>query len=125
MPREWGKEPLYTFIPRERTEGAGKVHGMTTNWIYNFKKIGFKAQLSYGYYLRPDAKDSALNKYAMGSYGHFQIMLDKTFPKYLKGLHFKVLYMYKHNAGETYNNPNFIFNKVDMHHLNLIVNYTF
>lgn len=125
MPREWGKEPLYTFIPRERTEGTGNVHGITTNWIYNFKKIGLKTQLSYGYYLRPDAKDAALNKYAMGSYGHFQVMIDKTFSKYLKGLHFKIIYMYKHAASETYNNPNFIFNKVDMHHLNFIVNYVF
>lgn len=125
MPREWGKEPLYTFIPRERTEGTGNVHSITTNWFYNFSKLGLKAKASYGYYIRPDAKDFKLNKYALTSYGHFEIMIDKTFKKYFKGLHFKLLYMYKHNTGETYNNPNFIFNKVNIHHFDCIVNYTF
>lgn len=125
MPREWGKEPLYTFIPRERTEGAGNVHSISTNWLYNFSKLGLKAKASYGYYIRPDAKDFRLNKYALASYGHFEIMIDKTFNKYLKGLHFKLLYMYKHSMGETYENPNFIFNKVNMHHLDLIINYNF
>ncbi len=28
MPREWGKEPFYTFIPRERNEGTGDVHAL-------------------------------------------------------------------------------------------------
>jgi hypothetical protein len=26
MPREWGRDPFYTFMPRERNEGYGDVN---------------------------------------------------------------------------------------------------
>ena len=29
MPREWGREPFYTFLPRERNEGLGGVNAWT------------------------------------------------------------------------------------------------
>jgi hypothetical protein len=125
MPREWGREPLYTFIPRERTEGSANMHAFTTNLFYSFQKAGLKTKISYGHYLLTDVKDAKTNKYAMPSYGHLELMLDKNFKGKWSILHFKLLYMYKMAYGETYNNANFIYNKVNMHHLDLMMNVNF
>ena len=35
MPREWGKEPFYTFLPRERNEGLGNIHAFTVKAFLN------------------------------------------------------------------------------------------
>ena len=43
----------------------------------------------------------------------------------LKGLGFEYLVSYKRASGETYDNPNFILNKVNMVNHNLVMNYKF
>ncbi|MBK6995670.1 MAG: outer membrane porin, OprD family [Lewinellaceae bacterium] len=42
-PREWGREPFYTFMARERVEGSGDSHSLTgrLNWQSKNKKIAF------------------------------------------------------------------------------------
>ena len=32
MPREWGRDPFFTFLPRERNEGLGDVHAIMGNY---------------------------------------------------------------------------------------------
>ncbi len=125
MPREWGKEPFYTFIPRERNEGAGDVHTFSANFIYKIPKQGWNFLLSYGHNLLPDVKEAKLNKYALPAYGHAQLIIDKKFKGQFSGLDLKFIYMYKAALGETYDNPMFIYSKVNMHHINLIINYLF
>jgi hypothetical protein len=124
-PREWGREPLYTFMPRERLEGAGDVHAFTIVFNFQNQKLGWNTKLSYGHYLLPDVKKPELNKYAMPSFGHLQAFVEKKFDKALKGLNLKLLYLYKLVASDTYNNPNFVYNKVNMHHFELILDYRF
>jgi len=34
MPREWGREPFFTFMPRERNEGFGDVNALITKIQY-------------------------------------------------------------------------------------------
>jgi len=34
MPREWGRDPFFTFLPRERNEGFGDLHA----WMLQYKK---------------------------------------------------------------------------------------
>ena len=34
MPREWGRDPFYTFLPRERNEGLGDVHAVVAKVHY-------------------------------------------------------------------------------------------
>lgn len=124
-PREWGREPLYTFLPRERLEGAGNVHGFSANLTYKIPKIGILVRAAYGHYLLPDVKEAVLNKYAMPSFGHAQLWLEQKFFNRAEGLSIKMLYLYKLAAAETYNNPNFIYNKVNLHHLDIILDYRF
>ena len=123
MPREWGRDPFYTFLPRERNEGFGNVHAFMTKTTLQLANNKLKTSLGYGYYHLPDAKNYRLNKYGMPSY--HQVNLDATysFAKFLKGLDITFLAAYKLKSGETYDNYKFIYNKVNMANLNFILNF--
>ena len=123
MPREWGKEPFYTFMPRERNEGFGNVHAFMIKTSVNAFHDKFKTGLGYGYFNLPDVKDYRLNKYGMPSYHHLNYEASYTFDKFLKGLEMKILVAYKLKAGETYNNLKYIYNKVNMVNLNFILDF--
>jgi len=123
MPREWGREPFYTFIPRERNEGSGGVNAVTMNIIRENPRKKWRTEISYGYYDMPDVKDARLNKYQMPSYHHFLADVKYAFRGMGDGLSIELLYAYKKNAGETYRDPKYLINKVDMHHFNIILNY--
>lgn len=122
IPREWGREPFYTFMPRERNEGFGDVTSATINTFYKPEKH-IKIELSGGYFHLPDVKNFALNKYGMPSYSQINLGLTYQFDHYLKGLNALLLVVRKDDIGETYQNDRFVFNKVNMTHLNLIINY--
>jgi hypothetical protein len=123
MPREWGREPFYTFIPRERNEGAGGLNAITLNYIRENKQKKWRTEISYGYYAMPDVKNAKLNKYQMPSYNHLLADVKYAFKGWAEGLSVEGLYTYKKNAGETYGDPRYLINKVNMHHFNLILNY--
>lgn len=125
MPREWGREPFYTFLARERNEGAGDVQAVSLNWITRFPGQRIRAELSYGYYDMPDIRNVRLNKYQFPAYHHFLADLRYQFNGFLKGLNLQALYVYKLNAGDTYEDQRYVINKVNMHQVNLIVNYIF
>lgn len=123
MPREWGKEPFYTFLPRERNEGLGNVHAFLLKTSLNAFEGKFKTGLGYGYYQLPDVKDYRLNKYGMPSYHQINYDASYSFRKFLKGLEMKVIVAYKIKEGETYNNLKYVYNKVNMINLNFILDF--
>lgn len=122
MPREWGRETFYTFMPRERNEGFGDVTAVTLNAFFKPEKH-IKIELSGGYFQLPDIKNFALNKYGVPTYSQINLGLTYQFDHYLKGLNALLLVVRKDDIGETYQNDRFVFNKVNMTHLNLIINY--
>ena len=122
MPREWGRETFYTFMPRERNEGFGDVTAITVNTFFKPKK-NIKIELSGGYFQLPDVKNFALNKYGLPTYSQINLGLTYQFDHYLKGLNALLLVVHKDEIGETYQNNRFVFNKVNITHLNLIINY--
>jgi hypothetical protein len=126
FPREWGRDPFYTFMPRERNEGFGDVHAVVLkvenqNTASVFKKSGF----SVGYFQLPDVHDYALNKYGMPSY--LQANLDVRFQlnQLMQGLEGQLLLVCKYAIGEMYNNPKYQINKVNMLLTNFVLNYHF
>jgi len=123
MPREWGKDPFYTFLSRERNEGFGNVHAYVVKTSINAFHEKFKTGLGYGYYQLPDVKNYRLNKYGMPSYHQINLDASYAFGKFLKGFELKALVVYKINAGETYNNLKYVYNKVNMFNLNLILDF--
>ena len=121
FPREWGREPMYTFMKRERNEGLGDVNAYTVSVNRDIGKA-IKAELAYGYYNLPALSNLALNKYGMPSYHQFLLDMNYRFPGFLKGLQMEFLYTYKLEAADVVS-KRAIINKVNMHHVNVILNY--
>ncbi len=131
FPREWGKEPLFTFQKRERSDGSGD----TTAWLLtleqDFEMFGIKGlstKIGAGKYYKPDAKNFVLNKYGIPSYA--QMNIDTFYKCYgaLKGLKFEYLFARKYALGETYEtatNSNFVFAKNAINIHNFVLNYSF
>lgn len=124
MPREWGKEPFYTFMPRERNDGFGNLTAATVNTRFKPQK-GIELTLSGGYFHLPDVKNFRQNKYGMPGYSQINLGLTYQFDQYLKGLSAFLLVVRKDKIGSVYDDSRYIFNKVNMVHANLILNYRF
>jgi hypothetical protein len=122
MPREWGREPFFTFMPRERNEGFGDVQAFVIKTAYNFTEAGLKLSLQAGHFQLPDVKNVALNKYGMPSYNQLNAEVRYS-PLLVQKLGLQFLYVYKDNKGNTYQNPGYVFNKVNMALYNVVVNY--
>jgi hypothetical protein len=113
-------------MPRERNEGFGDVHALVVK-IENqssssiFKKSG----VAFGYFQLPDVKNFELNKYGMPSYFQFNFDLRVNFSQWMQGLEGQLLLVTKLGAANTYNNPKYQFNKVNMLLTNFVLNYHF
>ncbi len=128
FPREWGKEPLFTFQKRERTDGSGDATATLLTLGQDFSVFGInglKVLGGIGKYNHVDAKDFALNKYGVPSYIQGNVDVHYKFSGELKGLNVEYLFARKVATGNTYNNANFIFRKNDLNVHNFIVNYNF
>jgi hypothetical protein len=124
MPREWGRDYFYTFMPRERNEGYGDATALVFKSAYKFSK-STSTTLMLGNVNLPDVKDFYLNKYGMPSYTQMDIDFRHKFSGWLQGLEAQLLYVRKWNQGETYGNPRYIIHKVDMNLVNLVLNFRF
>jgi hypothetical protein len=124
MPREWGRDYFYTFMPRERNEGYGDATALVLKSAYKFSK-STSTTLMLGNVNLPDVKDFYLNKYGMPSYTQMDIDFRHKFSGWLQGLEAQLLYVRKWNQGETYGNPRYIIHKVDMNLVNVVLNFRF
>jgi hypothetical protein len=125
MPREWGRDPFYTFLMGERNEGLGDVHALVIKSKYNSVNNKLNAHTGIGYYKLPDVNNYALNKYAFPSYLQFNADIRYNFSGFLKGWQVQLIYFYKKAIGNTYDYPKYYINKVNMGHFNFIMNYYF
>jgi hypothetical protein len=124
-PREWGREPFYTFLTRERVEGSGNNHAVTGRIIWQNEAQKLRLEAAYGHFYLPDVKNAALNKYAFPSYRQFNFDARYTFGGVLKGLRAQVLYVWKGRIGEVYGNDKLVINRVGMSQYNVVLNYTY
>lgn len=125
LPREWGRDPFFTFLPRERNEGFGDVNALMAKVNYNIPKSRLKTSLAAGYYHLPDVKNYSLNKYGLPSYTQINADIRYTFANTFKGLEAQLLLVGKANNGETYDNSKMLINKVNMLQSNIVLNYYF
>lgn len=125
MPREWGRDPFYTFLPRERNEGLGNLHAGTLKITKSFPKIESKINLSGGYFKLPSVYDYRLNKYGLPSYAQVNLDFRHEFGGIWKGMELQVLVAYKHELADEVLTPKHIFNKVNMMLYNVVFNYHF
>jgi len=122
MPREWGRDPFYTFLPRERNEGFAGVDALVIKTAYSFKKAGLKTAIQAGIFYLPDVKSFKHNKYGLPSYRQINTEV-RYVPIFVKGFELQVLHVYKKGSGNTYLNQQYIFNKVDMVNFQVVLNY--
>lgn len=125
FPREWGRDPFFTFMPRERNEGLGNAHAAVVKYTRSFPKQKLKTGIAGGYYWLPDVQDFRNNKYGMPSYSQINADIRYSFGGILKGLEAQMLVVGKFNQGKVYGNEKYLFNKVNMQLYNLILNYRF
>lgn len=127
-PREWGREDLFSFQKRERSEGSADNHALVL--YYNTvlpilkERANIATEISLGRHWKPSVLDPARNKYAVPDYTHINLDLFFNFKK-LKNLKPEVLFTTKLANGDFPDNPNFYFNKTDLFHVDLILKYTF
>lgn len=127
FPREWGVESFYTFMNRERVEGAGDVHAIMLQHTAMLNKAHtLSFQTSGGMFWMPSVNNAKLNKYAMPSFYQLNLRSRYAFGGFWKGLQVDFLYAYKGNtSGTLERTPGFYHNKVDMHHVSLVLDYYF
>ncbi|MBN8677998.1 MAG: OprD family outer membrane porin [Chitinophagales bacterium] len=124
-PREWGREPFYTFMQRERIEGSGNSHSATARVQWQNPNKRLKVEAAYGHFYLPDVKAVALNKYAFPSFSQFNVDVRYAFGGMLKGLRVQFLYVRKGLLGNVYGSERYVINKVQMSHYNLVFNYVY
>jgi hypothetical protein len=125
MPREWGREPFYTFLFRERNEGMGGVNAWTINNEINTKNKQWRFGLSYGEYYEPQPNNYHLNKYGLPSYRQLNTSADYHFKGFLKNMDIQMLLSWKGSLGKEPVAAKYIFNRVNMLNSNIVVNYLF
>jgi hypothetical protein len=125
MPREWGRDPFYTFLPRERNEGFGDVNAVMIKLKQSFPKQHLQALLGFGYYDLPDVTNTRLNKYGMPSYTQLNVDIQYQFTGTLEGMNAQFLYVYKGQEANSYGNNKYVIHKVNASLFNLILNYHF
>jgi hypothetical protein len=125
FPREWGRDPFFTFMPRERNEGVGGSQAFVLKASRTFPKVHLKTSIAGGYVQLPDVDNSALNKYGMPSYGQVNMDVRYSFGKLFKGLEAQLLISGKVGIGDTHGNQRYVFNKVNMVLYNFMLNYHF
>lgn len=124
MPREWGRDPMFTFLPRERNEGYANVDAI--NLVIK-KQLNERLVISSGTgaYRLPAPDDVARNKYAMPAY--YQVNLDAfyTFGGWFEGFTGQLLYVYKQPMSTGPLSDRWVVNKVNMSLWNVVLNYHF
>lgn len=124
MPREWGRDPFYTFMPRERNEGLADVNAITAQ-CSRLIDNGVKLQAGIGYYRLPSVSNFNENKYAMPTYGQANLALVCPLKGAWQNAEVKLLIAAKKEMSSEDLLPKHIYNKVEMINSNIVFDYKF
>lgn len=122
MPREWGRDPFFTFLPRERNEGLADMWAATLKWdhLHNQQEWIVAA----GVYRLPAWDDFTRNKYQTPSYNQFYLEWADALTGFWKGVKIRTMLAFKWSNDSTL--PDFVkVNTVNMINSNVIVDYHF
>ena len=118
FPREWGREPFFTFLPRERMEGTAGSHAIALKTEINLPKH-WMIHIGLGYYSFANVSNYAKNKYGIPSF----VQMNSEFKYTLKNLDIQLLHCIKFNNEANINNTKYEINKVNLSQINVVLNY--
>ncbi|MBL7811551.1 MAG: hypothetical protein JNL57_04960 [Bacteroidetes bacterium] len=125
FPREWGREPFYTFLPRERNEGTADVWAFTAGYQNKGTIKGLQFSIAGGYYRMPPVTGSPLlNKYTLNDYLQANVNFVYKIPG-ISGLEVQLLLVAKKNMEDGTLLARYEYNRVNLFQSNLVVNYQF
>ena len=122
MPREWGRDPFFTFLPRERNEGLANVWAGSLKYAY--QRGTQEWILAAGAYRLPEWSDYTRNKYRTPSYNQLYVEWADALTGFWKGVKLRTMLAYKWSTDP--NLPDFVkVNTVNMLNASFIVDYHF
>lgn len=121
FPREWGREELYTFLRRERSEGSGASKAVMMMGQRKSGPWDFKA--AWGRYWRSAPENAVYNKYGMPGYDHVELAAKRQFSGSFSRLNAELIFVYKYDPFGNNYAPQYTINRVNMVHLDFILNY--
>jgi hypothetical protein len=123
FPREWGREQFFVSLPRERLEGSGHVNALSTTFKRTSQDTSFRFNVGLGWVNHPHPDDYQRNKYGVPSYIHYVAGIEKDFTGYWNGLSLRFLLVHKAALNPDSIEDKYRINRVDLWHLNLILDY--
>ncbi len=128
LPREWGREPFYTFQRRTRVEGFRDVTSIMARWKRDWDNDDRIMSIftSIGGNQMPDVDDPIRNKLSVPSHLHWDADIVYT-PKnfFIDGFSAELYIAYRFLNDEIGNNESLRINKADFFHTDFILSYTF
>ena len=121
FPREWGREELYTFLRRERSEGSGASKAVMM--MVQRKNGPWDLKVAWGRYWRSAPEDALFNKYGMPSYNHVELAVKRQFSGPFSRLNAELIFVYKYDPFGNEYAPQYTINRVNMVHVDFILNY--
>lgn len=126
FPRELGTARLYTFVSRHRVEGLGDFQTLMMKFnYYPFDDKSLDVGVSVGRTHNNDNRDFELNKYALISFNQLNIDLKYELKGWLEGLDVRALYVLDASFDRSISNPEYIFNKTNLSHVNVMATINF
>lgn len=128
LPREWGKEPFYTFQRRTRVEGLSDVTSLMAKWQMDWagENRDMRMFVTLGSNSTSAVNDFARNKYLVPSAVHLASNFKYTWnTNTFKGMSLEMLFAYRFLNEEINGVENYRINRADFFHTDLILSYTF
>lgn len=128
LPREWGREPFYTFQRRTRVEGLSDVTSLMAKWQMDWsgEYRDMRLFVTLGSNKTPPVNDFARNKYLVPSAVHLATAFKYAWKsETLKGMSLEMLFAYRFLNEEINGVENYRINRADFFHTDFILTYTF
>lgn len=125
MPREWGRDPFFTYLPRERNEGAADVHAFLLKGGISIPKTNMRMETGMAYVKMPSPENSGQNKYGLPAYTQLNVDLSHQFRGMLEGMDAHLLWVIKEHQSSSPLQEKYAINKVNLQHWSMVLNYHF
>ncbi len=123
FPREFGTEPFFTHLSRERNEGYANLWAISTK-VSRTIRPGQKVFVAVGFYNMPPSDQHQHSKYGLDDYLHLNAGIELMKVPKLPGCSLKSLFVFKKDLSQQ-SQEKYLINMSDMYQFNLVIDYHF